>query len=361
MSLAGSAWPFEQDAGFSLILFDAKASRLENGPVDDLRYPIIKWSPDSRYIAYIAGGDYKGDPYLSKSAKRSETYVKPQLPQLKVYDVHTRRSRLILQDTTAPEFAWTPENTLLLARQKRIRSQPDKAHANEPYEHHAIYEAQISGGQPRLLIDNGSGDMSASPDGEWIVFDSDWATHTAVPAGGIEDVETAPSKATEAEKAAKPTLPSKAEVTVTKAGYYLYNRREKKLYPSEFKSYRSPVWTPDSKRLVLLSQGYDMEKGRGGGLLYVYDLASKVQKVYSLGTVQDFKPVNVDQFEFLDISLDGRFAYVARKNTTGIGDDGLYAQDLEVIAADLHDGTVSTLCKLKNPKGVDWFAGRALP
>ena len=228
-------------------LWNIQTGRVEQGPKEYVSYLNPRWSPDSKRIAYIVGGDIEGE---NQFLARTPT-------SLRVYDVATGKSYVLKTAPSGPQvslaqFQWQNANSLLYAyyvlptsvtQAKGEAARKRAAATLKPEDiRPSIFQVAATGGASTLVVKDGFRPMP-SPDGRWIAF------------FGWPDVK-------EAQDEAKINPQSR---------YYgprlfVWDRQVKRRFlvsPNIFLSNVQMKWTPDSHKLVLLQSSYNSQKTQG--------------------------------------------------------------------------------------------------
>ena len=251
-----------------------------------------------------------------------------------------------------PTAAWTPKGTLLFTAPQP----PLRDHKGRPIEIDpaikgimsgtppGIYEASPAGGKPTLLIRNGAAPVP-SPDGRWIAF-SGWPDSSGSADGRVDPAEQGD-------------------------GYlcdYLYEIATHKRYALDRRLLQNSdtwIWTPDSKRLLILRCAMAGHEGEGVGFLYALSVGTGPRGVprgsVLLATLpaRDYKslvhgPV-LKQFRPLRFSGDGRTLYLMKDEITGLTSQSWYTRDHSLEAVDLTTGAVAQIATIRGGEGLDWL------
>ncbi|MCW3054880.1 MAG: putative WD-repeat containing protein [Chthonomonadales bacterium] len=262
-------------SAYALQIWDRKNRTLLPGPPEVLRAWDHTWSPDSKKIAYIHGGDASGHPPSGLESVPESEHVR-----LCVFDLETRKRVVIVKGDAAVSMAWTPQGKLLYTA-------PSSDHRSL-----SIYETGANGGPPREIVSHGRTPIP-SPDNRWIAFLG----------------ETLP--ASRASRHA-PHLP------VPSSGLYLYERRTgKRIRIRAGLSGVGAMWAPDSKRLVMIEETYrhlDKDRGQGTAHVKLVDIATLQRRPVALLTATDIQylpqshPEDEHQFRPVSVSPDGNWA-----------------------------------------------------
>ncbi|MEO6908802.1 MAG: hypothetical protein ABI210_13030, partial [Abditibacteriaceae bacterium] len=245
----------------------------------EIKYLIAKWSADSRYVAYIQGGDIEGNTL-------GTGYL-----QLYVYDLQTAKTYSIAKNPVANAFAWTNQGMMLFSALPRKdgksalnAADPQVAETARP----DIYESNPMGGNIKLVVKDGY-HPAPSPDGKWIACIT----------------STNPESKSPVNSPFFNSSPRQAYVC-------LYRREDNKRYiiRPERENYSRFLWTPDSKTLIVVEE---IGSSTGKFEIDTIDLATmKEQRVTELlsknygGTYPETEPL----LEVLRLSEDGRTLFV---------------------------------------------------
>ena len=320
--------PGNIDSTYQLLLWSRKTKRLWKVPGKRLCYPLTAWSPDSRKIAYIQGGDAAGDESFTAGSMAI-----PMGPiYLCVYDLSTGQSRQLARLTEgSSDFAWLSSGFLLYTRNS------EKKMGLTFYQNADIEKVSRRGGPSQTLIGEGYG-AEPSPSGRWIAF-------FAWPAG---------------------PLPKNATTGVAppvRTGLVLYDtlsRKRRLIHP--LKQNDTPdvlCWSPDSRRLWSIQITYQDTRGPfvssadtkdhpgyGAGQITEIDIPTLSRRnIATLKTTDARARDDPDsQFRWVGISPDGRFLMV-EVNEVGKTIMGGTASEVSnrIVAVSLKDGSVETL------------------
>lgn len=153
-------------------VLDAISKESVNKDTQPTFYQRVLWSPGSRFLSYLRGGNALGD---------YDKWTKPY--ELHVCDTRTNIERLIATDA-GHYWSWTHNGTLLFSYLKPQNAYEVAFRRARP----SIYEADTKGTKPVKLFDGGYF-AQQSPDGDWIAF-CDWPgvlTDTPDATKGIKD------------------------------------------------------------------------------------------------------------------------------------------------------------------------------
>lgn len=101
--------PYEETGSYHLYILDTSNNDLVLATSKSLSYPDILWSPDGQYIAYVEGGDTKGN--IFRTIFDEETYLGPLT--LHILDWRTGKDSVVVaNDTIKHSFSWAAPHTL---------------------------------------------------------------------------------------------------------------------------------------------------------------------------------------------------------------------------------------------------------
>jgi len=280
---------FPQGAGdaYQLQFWDRARSKMQVGPTTQA-YPLIRSSPDSRYLAYFQGGDEFGE----------QTHGAAPL-QLHVYNLETKQSQLISENPEVKSFCWTNQHSLLYAFKPSVPLE-----MAPPYHFHqpSIYESVLGNNSAKLLIPAGF-DPVSSPNGRWIAFKG-WF-HPALKKG--------PNPKTEPQR----------------FGLCLYDRHQKHRFflhiLPQRGAYENLVWSADSAHLFAVQNVYHdthpamltvpektIYPGYAKGYVRDISIPAFSQRDIAVISASDASgrddPQN--QFLFHSVSKNGKFLYI---------------------------------------------------
>ena len=335
--------PFESTSEHFLFLWDTEAAqvravsreptkRSEPSGADALGegmvFRNVYWSPDSKWIAYVRGGDRGG-----------RVWPNMMYPQLRLLNVDTGRSRRVTRNFgVVRDMAWTSQNTLLFVMLPKDRmplqeeEEQDKATDPEPDEpaQASIFEATPGRGtKPSLVIADAERPVP-SPDNRWIAF-ARWSSK------GTGD-------------------PAQQLCVFDRQSGAIKMLAEQKL--------GFVLWTPDSRQLVVVKTLY-FGSARGEAQVSVIDIQTGARRDVATLEAHDYKPLSGSedkaQFKALKLSRDGRFlfVYVAEIGLLGppVGEKDPRNQ-ISLQAVDLSDGSITTVARFDSPgpsiMGLDW-------
>lgn len=304
------------------------------------------WSPDSKYIAYVSGGDAQGRTI------QGEWYLGP----LRLYICHwkTGKESLVTEnDTVRGSFAWAAPHTLLYAAlseseqevMEKLPQQSDAVKNQQPIKQQAgvnprpsIYEYSVEQDKSQLLIRDGYRPIP-SADGQWIAF-----------FGSEQPDKPYPLVRSWMER------PGDAVLTVAER-----EGRERKALTLESGLYPYVVWAPDGRHLLTIQ---DIEDGVVNGQAKVTEWDAQTGKLRVVTILQeknfgraisDFKPLtfssNGATLFFTAFELIGRRIEETR---------GTFMTERNSLhAIDVPTGNISPIAQFKRNWGIDWFTSPA--
>ena len=245
--------------------------KITYGP-EGISYLKILWSPNSKYIAYVRGGDAEGNELSSKRPL-----------QLFVYNVQTDKEKLIAQNPLVTQFCWTPANTLIFCQQSGREQIITKSL------HPSIYEVKAEGGLPHLLVADGF-DPQPSPDNQKLAFFG-WASSSKKSGNKVSDSQAL-------------------------LGLYVYNRNNNVrdlLYDNlSYIQSSGMKWTLDSDKVIFLQQIEQSPNAKAR--LNVVSLSERKVKQLAVIRATDFSQFTRSrvqpQFDLNGMSNDGNYAYI---------------------------------------------------
>ena len=272
-------------------------------------YPIIKWSPGSRYLSYLRGGnafgDYNGDAY-----------------QLNVCDLETYQDRQVMANAGL-EWSWTYHGSILCSPIKPEQASDVALRLARP----SVYEADVAAGAPRKLFDGGYF-AHESPDGKWVAF-CDW------PGKLLEDGA------------------SKEVENNSQRGLFLfYKPTGKRVFVGELKLAEGSVpilqWSTDSQSLYVLEQNGAQQSTTA--TLSRMDMEQ--QQLRPLATLSIERGEGVDHglagiFQSRGIAADNRYLYFDAVQIIS-GPQGYVNTLRTLIAVDTQTGKQTPIARLKN-------------
>lgn len=322
-------WPFERYGLFQLYVWDTVNNQVkelfQNSKFKMLTYPVVLWSPDSNYLAYVRGGDSEGNTEDGASLF------------LYIYNWRDGEERLIVKNKTVRfSFSWAAPHNLLYS------SYPENENVSSG-SRPDIYEVSAAGGVPRLIIKDGYRPL-ASPDGKWIAFFGSENPKSPIP------------------------LRSDWEYNPRGLSLIIAHRDGSKRKAINRESVRYPVihWMTDNQHL--LSIGYVPTNNNPVSTIADTATISNVQVRKwnaATGLVK-----NVAQLQIRDIEPIPRAATVPQFQILGLtkNNDSLILKTIEIVdkndifyisittlqQIDLQSGAVDAFLKIKSDNGVDW-------
>ena len=305
-----------------------------DGLIPNVAYfnPGVSWSPGSRYISYLRGGnsvggyfDVMGAPYSPDGYELWVTNTKP--------NSYARR----IATNVGLAWSWTHHGTLLWSRVTAGGNEALRQRIGRP----SVYESAVMGGAPSKVFDGGYF-AHESPDGQWIAF-VDWP-------GELLDQSVPPTPAQQAANAA--VVP----------GVYLFHRPSGKrvlvgAFPAAPPMSVQLQWTPDSQHLFVFNTQEKTGATETGatesgleGVLYRMNTAQKqLQRLSALPVENPFGTSNNASdswFSFRGTSPEGNRIYA---NTTNLIKDGprRYVNDRHTMwSIDARTGALSPMATL---------------
>lgn len=326
-------WPYERYSHFRLYIWDTTNNQIKElisreykKPLN-LTYPLVSWSPDNNYLAFVAGGDAEGNTEQGASLL------------LHIYNWRTGQERLIVKNKTVRfSFEWTAPNTLLYGVLPEGEEGKAGARPN-------IYEIAATDDKPKLVVKDGYRPVP-SPDGKWIAF------------FGSENIEE--------------PVPLRPDWEYSPRGAALIIARrdgsERKALNRESVFYSTLQWMPDSKHLLTISYApkdtvsSNADKPEGKSVVVriqvrEWDITSGTVRRLALLQAKDVQPIprpaTNPQFQTLGVSKDGSHLFVKIIEITGVNEMSLIGVT-SLQSVDLQSGAVATLSKTQNDLGIDW-------
>lgn len=171
-------------ATFTMYIWNITTNQVQKLNIPQIvRYPIVKWSADMRYVAYIVGTDASGnpDPFLANSVG------------LYVYDIlEGKEKKVSVNDSLPGQFEWSGRDLYYSATRKINRDRYQKPY--DIYDHTVdIHVYSTLGNADHVVLENAYR-PSISPDGKRIVFFSSPNENSPFPtAGGWQMIPRAAS------------------------------------------------------------------------------------------------------------------------------------------------------------------------
>ena len=354
----------DRNSWVRLVIYDRKTRQAERPSDEPLSYFYMTWSPNSRYVTYIKGGDIFGGEVLFGGN------YSPL--QLYVYDRVGKSRQLIVQNSAVKRVSWTPQNTLLfskfpmppqpkpmVARRPATAastpvstSTPSVTSAPTPAPRPDLYEVSVAAAMARGKATKGTKPTSAqlvlrdayrpvvSPDGRWIACFS--STSTDVQQKGF--VATSPFNA---------DVPSEMWLC-------LYDRKTRKRLniQQEGARFSELIWTPDSRKLVILTPNI-ISSMEATCQISVANVVTGAVKPLATIEAHDYEPSPrspVDlQFAPVRVSADGRTLLVKVAEDTE--EDTFAKRSIQMISlksVSLETGVVMQLAQVETYYGIDW-------
>lgn len=318
---------------YNLYVLDIKSNVVKMISKRKLSYRRTLWSPDSKYVAYVAGSDAQG----------LVTQGEFSLGALRLYACQweVAEERLVVEnDTIRGSFAWATPHTLLYGvlpdetpdsnRAENKQGESQKGIAPRPN----IYEYSVEQGKSRLLIKDGYRPL-ASADGQWIAFFG--SEHPKAPY---------PLSSFWMEK------PGDAVLTVARN-----EGGERKSLNLESGLCPYVIWEPDNRHLLTIQ---DVENGVVNGRAKVteWDIQTGKFRVIAILEEEKFGRA-ISDFKPLSFSPDGSTLFFSAFELMGRrvkGTRGVFmAERNSLHALNLATGEVTPVAQFKSNWGVDWL------
>lgn len=304
---------------FRLSILDLKTNSIKLLSQKQLRYRLVLWSPDSRYIAYFIGGDAEGSG--------DSRYTKPL--ELWICDRVTGKERLVEKNATLESnIAWGEMHTLYYGMLSKPLSAKKSATPQRPN----IWAFSVEESKSRLIIRDGYRPNIAS-NNESIAFYG-------------------------SQNPAKPTAlnddwiwrTGDAALTVMHAN----GKRRKPLSVMEGESTFS-IWKRDGRHLLTLRQKSETPKGRSE--VKEWDIITGKHRIVGELEANDYEESPrmsiYPSIRPVSVSADDRFLLSITQEYVGAEDQWLNQVD-SIKAIDLISGKVSTVARIMNSLGTDW-------
>ena len=316
--------PFGGNYGF--FLWNLQTQTVTAGPKVPLRFPRLSWSPNSKYIAYVQGGDEAGSTWNSS-----------QTVGLYVFDVDKGTSTLVAQSKSAADLNWTNNNTLIYSTQKEVTASSESAGDLRSPSRLAssIFEFDVTKNESQLVLKGGSQPLP-SPGGKWILFRAD------------KDFIEALQKAE----------PKKQDAQMRKGAFvspwYLMNVDNKHYYnvPLNVRSYSDLIWTPDDEDIVELVR---LEDGKTAKLNIVNATSQQKSSLTSVTAQRNSRNDAFVEISLFSISKSGKFILVATTESGDIQPEGGLLDGYGfLLAVERDTGKIYRLVDSKNVTGFDF-------
>lgn len=341
--------------GYQLYVLDTSDEHL--WLVSDLPvcYAFTSWSPDGRYIAFIAGGDSDGYVYDIGG------YFGPL--ELHVTDWRAKKDYLVTSsDTVRGPFSWLSPHTLLYGamsqkgqeqigkleeREYAQMQHPPTGSAKSPpmlYGSKAkkrqweprpdVFEYVPGAKRPVMLFRDGYLPV-ASPDGKQIAFfGSEHIDRPSPLRTGWED---------------DPQGSSVCVADLNGSPRVALNR--------EGGRYPRIAWLPDGKHLVTLTQTQPTPKARAE--VRVWDITTRRFRTVAALSAEDYKemPTSVTEPEFRPLGMNKRSdtLFVLINSFTGQDPEGYLTSKGVVESVDVLNGKVTVIAQAIDASGLDWY------
>ncbi len=312
---------WELGAGKLHFILPAAADVPRNVPRgnDSIMLPYLSWSPGSRYLSYMRGGNTFGD-YDS----RSEPY------ELYCMDSTTRLDHRVMQNAGL-HWSWTYHGQLLCSLVKPENQGRLAERSGRP----SVYAVNAQGGQPKKLFDGGTY-AQESPDGKWIAF-CDWP-------GDLFDA-TNPSDALQKQK--------------EKGLFLFYKPLKKRIFVGALQledagwPADAPLlqWSPDGRQLYVLDSTRDQGQVKG----MVYRMEMEQQQLEPLSQLSFVPQAGYGYFRDRGISPDGQTLYYEWREGVN-GPSSQINQKFTLIGVSSRTGAQTPLASLMNiaSENPDW-------
>lgn len=330
-------WPFDRYGGYRIYLLDIKTQELRPAPIGGLLYEKIFWSPDSRYFAYVTGGDIEGNEWPDSEPL-----------ELFIYDTATQKSYRVAKNPAIRTLAWDEGDVLLYNFAPPADLSCKKVDKNavaalaDVYTFDAAHLEKVA--QPTKLLSESFGPVP-SPGGKWIAL---WSRPTAEEKALLRATHKTDTEA------------QNMMASDTTAHLFLYDRATKKRFlqfplitPGKFSSL---LWTHDGKRLIAMQYKYS----RNIGTLDIYEIetADFSRKHIATLSAKDSEPISrprtEPQYQALNISSDDKNIFVKISKVLGKEDD-MDKTEVSVKSINLLDDSIANLAITIEPLGLDWW------
>lgn len=257
-------------AQYSLYMWDTLTKEVRY-VMGSLAYPVIRWSPDGRCIAYITGGNLFGTDEDDLG-----------MPTLRVHNLQNHQDKMLAQGRVVFRFTWTKNNTLLYSNflktpEKDIKPTTNKPTHGKPTSNKAVPSPQTKPNQkanpqkvapskaapPKVIAPKAAPPKLTAPQsvplapprGRGIVepavyeyFPDSQTSKLRLDAG--QDAVASPDGRWLAYNA-RLTLPEKKDLVP-----YLYDSLKKQRYRIAGHKADEFTWTPDGRQLLLARYSY---------------------------------------------------------------------------------------------------------
>ena len=271
---------------YHLLIWDRLRQRMLPGPRETLSAWQHYWSPDSKRIAFIRGGDSDGGLLPGM-----ESIPQSQQPRLCVFELATGQVSVVSNAWQSVAMAWTRQGTLLYT-------------APSPHHHSlSLFETDAKGRRAREIVRQAAAPLP-SPDGKWVAFEGAPPPDSedrgfSVPAPPLSLMERASGKR-----------------RVVQAGTPIGTGRI------------SAIWTPDSKRLIVVAETYRQtgqrgkdDRAQGTATVSVIEAATRHRRrLASLTAADAFAISHAEgrpQFRPIGVSPDGRWVCISAMEIAG--------------------------------------------
>ena len=303
-------------------------------------FPAIQWSPGSRYIGSLVGGDVTGG-YFDRLGNpySSDGY------SLYVYDAKTHERERRLSANAGQSWSWTNNGKVLFSKVTTEQSGLLKQRLARP----SIYEMGVNDAQPKKLFDGGYF-AHQSPNGEWIAF-VDWPGPSFTSLAKPEDLLKNPDS--------RPNTKEEAEV---QAGLYLFNRPSgRRVFVGPLQDIKRPVqmqWAPDGQTLYIAESFVSDGKIQGA----VQRMTLEQQQLKPLSVITATDPLstnNISDTNWLTLrstSPDGLYLYANRDEYYDGGPKRYVNTQHTYFAINTSNGETTEMAGLTNivNENIDW-------
>ena len=286
------------------------------------------WSPDSKYVAYVDGGDSQG------FVEHGDFLLAP----LQLYVCHWQNAEehlVVENNSLIDSFSWMAPHVLLYG------VLPDDAQASNEAKNSSeksscpnIYEYSVDERKSRLLIKDGYR-PTASSDGQWVAFFGSEKPRVPYPLRSSWMKKPGDAVLTIAQNDG-----SKRKSLNLEAGLYPY-----------------VIWKPDNRHLLTIQ---DVENGGVNGRAQVTEWDIQTGKFRVIATLEEAKFGRaISDFKPLSFSPDGSTLFFLSFERVGQRIEGMrgvfVAERNSLHALDLATGKVTPVVQFKSNWGMDWL------
>lgn len=280
--------------------------------------PKMQWSPGSRYLTYVRGGNTFGD-----YDPRSSSY------RLYCMEAPTRQDHLVMKDAGL-HWSWTYRGQILCSRIEPKNQGKVGYRTGRP----SVYAVSAAGGAPRKLFDGGYY-AQESPDGKWIAY-CDWP-------GELFDA---------------PNASDELKNNTQKGLFLFYKPTGKRIFigPLELDEASYPAdapllqWSPDGQNLFCTESARDNGEVKGT----VYRVNIEQQQLQELTTIVR-TPFGYGFLRNRGTSPDGTSLYLESREGTP-GPEGVINQKFTLLSVDTKTGKTTPQVQISNiaSENPDW-------